>query len=217
MTLHTFREGSARRRLPVLLIHGFPLDHRIARRPPRPVPGTRAVLAVDLPGTPATSRRCPRRRSSRRPSTSRPPSPGGHRARRRRRHVDGRLRRARAPEATPGSSPGWHSSTRSPPRTREARANRLRIADEAETTGSVAPVRPMATRSWGSTRASRPGVSEQIAAWIEDQSPGRRGLVAAGDGGPARPHRRARGFAGPVDGRRRRRGRRHTDRRSRAR
>jgi pimeloyl-ACP methyl ester carboxylesterase len=62
--------------------------------------------------------------------------------------------------------------TKSTADTEEARANRLRIADEAESGGTVAPVRPMATALIGETsRSARPDLVRTLAAWIEDQRP----------------------------------------------
>ncbi|HWJ83938.1 MAG TPA: alpha/beta hydrolase [Cellulomonas sp.] len=201
MTLHTFREGTPSDGLPVVLLHGFPLDHRMWIAAAAALPGTRAVHAVDLPGTPGHRSELPE------PSIEASAAAVAHaleqagisRAVVAGMSMGGYVALALA-QARPGLVAGLALvDTKSTADTPEARANRLRIADEAESTGSVAPVRPMATSLVGETsRASRPAVSEQIAVWIEDQSPA--GIAWSQRAMAERPDRTdvLRAFTGPV-------------------
>jgi pimeloyl-ACP methyl ester carboxylesterase len=201
MTLHTFREGTPDGGVPVVLIHGFPVDHRMWLAAAAALPPSHPVLAVDLPGTPGHERPLPA------------PSIEASAA-----YVADALTEAGVTRAVVvGMSMGGYVAlalaerhpelvaalglvdTKSTADTPEARANRLRIADEADATGSVAPVRPMATSLLGeTTRAARPALSDQIAGWIEDQSP--EGVAWSQRAMAARPDRTdvLRGFDGPV-------------------
>ncbi|ROS23200.1 alpha/beta fold hydrolase [Cellulomonas sp. PhB150] len=201
MTLHTFREGSPGDGLPVVLVHGFPLDHRMWLAVAAALPGTRAVHAVDLPGTPGHLAALPEPsvEASAASVAAALAQAGIGRAVVAGMSMGGYVALALA-EAHPGLVAALALvDTKSTADPDDARANRLRIADEAEAAGSVAPVRPMATTLVGeSTRAGRPAVSEQIAAWIEDQSPA--GVAWSQRAMAARPDRTAvlRAFAGPV-------------------
>lgn len=81
----------------------------------------------------------------------------------------------------------------------EAAERRLAVADEVERTGTVDPVRGMLEVLLGeTTRAARPQVVQRVAAWIGDQDPAR---VAWGQRAmAARPDRTdvLRAFTGPV-------------------
>jgi len=201
MTVHTFREGTPDGGLPIVLVHGFPLDHRMWLAAATSFPAKRAVLAVDLPGTPGHDRSLPE------PSLDASAD-----------YVADALAQAGVTRAVVvGMSMGGYVAlalverhptlvaalglvdTKSTADTPEALANRLRIADEAEATGSVAPVRPMATSLVGvSTRAFRPVLSDEIAVWIEDQPPA--GVAWSQRAMAARPDRTEvlRAFTGPV-------------------
>jgi len=201
VTLHTFREGRPNAGPPLVLIHGFPLDHRMWLAAAAALPGEHPVLAVDLPGTPGHDRPLP------------VPSIESSAA-----YVADALADAGVTRAVVvGMSMGGYVAlalaerhpelvaalglvdTKSTADTPEAHANRLRIADEVEATGSVAPVRPMSTSLVGeTTRAARPALSDQIAQWIEDQSP--EGVAWSQRAMAARPDRTdvLRAFDGPV-------------------
>jgi len=201
MTLHTFREGAPGDGLPVVLIHGFPLDHRMWLAAAAAVPGTRAVHTVDLPGTPGhlADLPDPAIEAAAADVATALAQAGIGRAVVAGMSMGGYVALALAeahPELVAALALVDTKSTADPD---EARANRLRIADEAEATDSVAPVRPMATTLVGeSTRAGRPAVSDQVAAWIEDQSPA--GIAWSQRAMAARPDRTdvLRAFAGPV-------------------
>jgi len=172
MTLHTYRTGGAG--LPLVLLHGFPLDHRMWDAAAALVPGERPVLAVDLPGTPADDQELPE------PSLDESAD-----------RVAAELRAAGVDRAVvAGLSMGGYVvlallerhpdlvagaglvDSKSTADTDDARANRLRIAAEADQSGTVAPVRPMSTTLLGeSSRTSRPELVDTLAGWIEDQRP----------------------------------------------
>jgi len=172
MTLHTYRTGGAG--LPLVLLHGFPLDHRMWDAAAALVPGERPVLAVDLPGTPADHQELPE------PSLDESAD-----------RVAAELRAAGVDRAVvAGLSMGGYVvlallerhpdlvagaglvDSKSTADSDDARANRLRIAAEADQSGRVAPVRPMSTTLLGeSSRTSRPELVDTLAGWIEDQRP----------------------------------------------
>jgi pimeloyl-ACP methyl ester carboxylesterase len=201
MTLHTFREGDAGGGLPLVLVHGFPLDHRMWLAAAAALPGEHPVLAVDLPGTPGHDHPLPA------PSIDACADDV----------ADALAQAGVARAVVVGMSMGGYVAlalaerhpelvaalglvdTKSTADTPAAHANRLRIADEAEAAGSVAPVRPMSTSLLGeTTRSARPALSDQVAAWIEDQSP--EGVAWAQRAMAARPDRTdvLRAFDGPV-------------------
>jgi len=198
MTLHVFREGEG---IALVLLHGFPLDHRMWLAAAAGMPGNHPVLAMDLPGTPGHSDDLPE------PSIEASADA-----------VASAMAEAGIPRAVvAGMSMGGYVAlalaerhpdrvaalalvdTKSTADAPEARANRLRVADEAEQGDTVAPVRPMASTLVGATtRSTRPGIGSQIAEWIEDQVPA--GIAWSQRAMAARPDRGdvlAR-FAGPV-------------------
>ncbi len=199
MTLHTYRTGGDG--LPLVLLHGFPLDHRMWDAAAALVPGERPVLAVDLPGTPSDDEELPE------PSIEASAD-----------RVAADLRAAGIDRAVvAGLSMGGYVllallerhpdlvagaglvDTKSTADTDDARANRLRIADEAEHSGTVAPVRPMSTTLLGETsRTSRPDLVDALAGWIEEQRPA--GVAWSQRAMAARPDRTEvlRGYAGAV-------------------
>ncbi|MDM7830916.1 alpha/beta fold hydrolase [Cellulomonas edaphi] len=201
MTLHTFREGGPDAGLPIVLVHGFPLDHRMWLAAAAALPGTRAVLAVDLPGTPGHGADLPEPSidASAAYLASALAGAGVERAVVAGMSMGGYVALALAEQHPSLVAALALVDTKSTADLPEARANRLRIADEAEAGGSVAPVRPMATSLLGeTTRAARPALSEQLAAWIEDQPP--TGVAWSQRAMAARPDRTEvlRTFAGPV-------------------
>jgi len=201
MTLHTFREGAPDSGPPVLLVHGFPLDHRMWLAAAAALPGEHPVLAVDLPGTPGHDRPLPAPsiEASADVVAEALAQAGVARAVVVGMSMGGYVALAladRHPELVAALGLVDTKSTADAP---DARANRLRIADEADSTGSVAPVRPMSTTLVGeSTRSARPALSEQIAAWIEDQPA--QGVAWSQRAMAARPDRTdvLRAFEGPV-------------------
>ncbi|WP_019134854.1 alpha/beta fold hydrolase [Cellulomonas massiliensis] len=176
MTLHTLRPAAEGAGLPLVLLHAFPLDHRMWQDAAARLPGARAVLAIDLPGA-GTSHGA---------VLPEPPSLEAAAA-----ALARELDAAGVPRAVvAGLSMGGYVAlallerrpglvaglglvdTKSSADTPEARANRLRVADEAEGDASVAPVRPMvATLVGETTRSSRPDVLERVAGWVEEQAP----------------------------------------------
>ncbi|GIG22326.1 alpha/beta hydrolase [Cellulomonas chitinilytica] len=199
MTLHTYRTDGAG--LPLVLLHGFPLDHRMWDAVAALVPGERPVLAVDLPGTPADAETLPE--PSIEASADRVAaelrSAGLDRAVVAGLSMGGYVVLAlleRHPELVAGAG---LLDTKSTADTDDARANRLRIADEAEQSGTVAPVRPMSTGLLGETsRTSRPELVDELAGWIEHQRP--EGIAWSQRAMAARPDRTdvLRRFTGPV-------------------
>ncbi|WP_315098719.1 alpha/beta hydrolase [uncultured Cellulomonas sp.] len=199
MSLHTYRsEGDG---LPLVLLHGFPLDHRMWDEVARRIPPGRPVHAVDLPGTPGHASDLPE------PSLDASAD-----------LVASELRAAGVDRAVvAGLSMGGYVAlallerhpdlvaalglvdTKSTADAPEARANRLRIADEAEATRSVEPVRAMASSLLGeTTRTAQPRVAAEVAAWIEQQEPA--GIAWSQRAMAARPDRTEvlRAFDGPV-------------------
>ncbi|AEE46903.1 alpha/beta fold hydrolase [Cellulomonas fimi] len=199
MTLHTYRSGDDG--LPLVLLHGFPLDHRMWDATAAAVPGTRAVLAVDLPGTPGATDALPE------PSLEASAD-----------LVAAELRAAGVERAVvAGLSMGGYVAlalaerhphlvaglalvdTKSAADTDEARANRLRIADAAQDGATVEPVRPMASAVLGeTTRAARPELVDVVSGWIDDQPP--VGVAWSQRAMAARPDRTdvLQAFPGPV-------------------
>lgn len=199
MSLHTYRKDGDG--LPLVLLHGFPLDHRMWDAVADALPAGRAVHAVDLPGTPGNADDLPEpglevsadlvaevlRAAGVESAVIAGLSMGGYVA---------LALVERHPELVAGLALVDTKSTADAP---EAHANRLRIADEAETTGTVDPVRPMAGSLLGeTTRAARPELADEIAAWIDQQEPA--GIAWSQRAMAARPDRSdvLRAFRGPV-------------------
>ena len=208
MTLHVLREDDGEA-LPVVLLHGFPLDHRMWEATAAGLVGPREVLAADLPGS--SGRTLSGAGSSRAQDEAPSLDDAADRlaaelaARGRRRAVvvglsmGGYVALAlaeRHPELVVALG---LVDTKSTADTDEARAARLQVADETERLGTVEAVTGMATSLVGeSTRAAQPAVSEQLAAWIEEQDPAdvawaQRAMAAR----PDRTHVLA-AFRGPV-------------------
>jgi len=202
MTLHTYRtDGSDDGGLPVVLLHGFPLDHRMWDAAAAALPGGRAVHAVDLPGTPG--------------SADDLPEPGLEASAD---LVAADLRAAGVDRAVvAGLSMGGYVAlalaerhpelvaalglvdTKSTADTDEARANRLRVAAAVEDGRTVEPVRPMATALLGeSSRGARAHLVDVLGGWIDEQPPA--GVAWSQRAMAARPDRTdvLRSFGGPV-------------------
>lgn len=204
MTVHVLREASADAGLPLVLLHGFPLDHRMWEPVAGRVDGARAVLAVDLPGAGGSTAADPALPEPALEASADAVAHALAAASVDRAVVAGLSMGGYVALALLERHPGLVAGlglvdTRSTADTDDARANRLRIADEVLASGSVDPVRPMAGMLVGeTTRASAPDLVEQIAAWIDGQDPG--GVAWSQRAMAARPDRTEllRGFAGPV-------------------
>jgi pimeloyl-ACP methyl ester carboxylesterase len=196
--LHVERAGEG---TPLLLVHGFPLDRRMWMETVAWLGGSEPVWSVDLPGFGDA------------PSADSTPS------------VDAMADAVAAALAqrdasrvvVAGTSMGGYVAlalverhpalvaalalvdTKSVADTDDARANRLRIAAEAEAGTSVAPVLGMADTMLSETsRATRPALRDTVATWIGEQ---RAGSVAWAQRAMAsRPDRTAvlEAFEGPV-------------------
>ncbi len=202
MTMTTIRAAGEGAGLPLVLLHGFPLDSRMWQEVGELIPGSRAVYAADLPGTPATAGALPD-----------PPSLDASAD-----HVAELLAGLGVGRAVVvGLSMGGYVAlallerhpslvaglglvdTKSAADTAEAAENRLARAERLERDGTVAEVLPDADSLLGeTTRAARPQVREQVLEWIGEQSPA--GLAWAQRAMAARPDRTAalRAYDGPV-------------------
>jgi pimeloyl-ACP methyl ester carboxylesterase len=168
-TVHVERAGDG---VPLVLIHGFPLDHRMWMETVAWFAGAQPVMTVDLPGF----------GSAPRPDVE--PS------------VDAladalavALDARHVPQAVvAGMSMGGYVAlalverrrdlvaglalvdTKSVADSDEARQNRLRTADEVESACSLEPVMGMAESMLGRTsRGTRPAMRDTVAAWIAEQ------------------------------------------------
>lgn len=188
--------------LPLVLLHAFPLDSRMWDAAGALVPGTRAVYAVDLPGSPGHADALP-------PEPSLDTSADLVAAA----LADAGISRA----VVAGLSMGGYTAlallerhpdlvaglglldTKSVADTPEAAANRLARAARLEESGTADEVLPDADTLLGETSlAARPDVREQVVDWIREQVPA--GLAWSQRAMAARPDRTAvlRGYGGPV-------------------
>ncbi|MGV8977712.1 MAG: alpha/beta fold hydrolase [Cellulomonas sp.] len=197
----TFRTGPGDL-LPVVLLHAFPLDARMWDDVARLAPGSRTVLAVDLPGLGGSAG-----------LGMSPPSLDDaadavaqtltgldvERAVIVGLSMGGYVALAlldRHPDRVAGLG---LLDTRSTADDDAARANRLRVAAELESSGTVDAVRPMATALLGeTTRTLRPELADRVGALIGQQTVA--GVAWSQRAMAARPDRTAvlRRFAGPA-------------------
>ncbi len=196
------REGAAGP-MPLVLLHGFPVDSRMWEAAAAQLPGDRAVLGVDLPGL------------GRSADAGLPTEPALEAAADAvaqalaARGVDyaivaglsmGGYVALALLERHPGVVAGLGLlDTKSTADDEDARVNRLRIADAVEATGSVEEVLPMGAALLGeSTRAARPTLAATLTAWIEEQQPA--GVAWSQRAMAARPDRSdlLREFQGPA-------------------
>ena len=184
---------------PMVLLHAFPLDHRMWQDVAGALGRTRHVLAPDLPvGSGETL-----------------PEPTLDAAAD---HVADVIRAAgRGPAVVVGLSMGGYVAlallerhhelvsglglvdTKSVADTAEAATHRLGVAQDVEDAGTVDRVRGMTGVLLGeSTRAARPEIVDRVAAWIGEQDPAR--VAWAQRAMAARPDRThvLRAFEGPV-------------------
>jgi len=184
---------------PIVLLHAFPLDHRMWDDVAAELARTHVVLAPDLPVAadeplPAASldEAADRvadvvRASGHGRVVVAGLSMGGYVA---------LALLERHPDVVAGLA---LVDTRSTPDTPDAAANRLRVARDVEAAGSVEPVRGMVDTLLGeTTRTARPEVVERVTAWIGEQDPAR--VAWAQRAMSARPDRTdvLRAFGGPV-------------------
>ena len=201
LALSTYRTAAPA--APVLvLLHGFPLDHRMWDGVAQALPSDLTVLAADLPGlgesalagypepsveAAADALAAALRDAGVTSAVVAGLSMGGYVA----------LALAeRHPELVTGLA---LVDTKSTADDDAARANRLRIAAEVESTGTVDAVRGMSVSLLGETsQAGRPDLVARLDGWIAEQSPAgvawsQRAMAARGDRTEV-----LRSFAGPA-------------------
>lgn len=179
----------------LVLLHAFPLDHRMWDATKALVTGFSEVLTPDLPQLEQE----PSLEVAADAVAAQVRSAGAERV------VVGGLSMGgyvalalleRHPDLVAGLALIDTKSTADAP---EAYANRLRIADEAEASGTVDPVRPMSGVLLGeTTRTLRPGVTAVVDGWIGEQTPA--AVAWCQRAMAARPDRTEvlRAFDGPV-------------------
>jgi pimeloyl-ACP methyl ester carboxylesterase len=195
---YTLREGLG---TPLVLLHAFPVDHRMWAGVVAALPEEQSVVAVDLPGMGQS------------PDGPQPPTIEAAadatvaalaRAGVTRAVVAGLSMGGYVALAMAEREPGLVAAlglvdTKSTADTEEARANRLRIADEAESSQTVDAVLGMPAVLLGETsRAVRPELTARIEQWIRGQRPA--GIAWSQRAMAARPDRThvLESFAGPV-------------------
>ena len=207
--VHTVRRG-APGRLPLVLLHGFPLDHRMWLDVVDLLAGDPTVLAVDLPGfgsSPSGPDVAAALGAGAEPSLD--VAADGVAAALRDRGVDravvaglslgGYVAMAlveRHPDLVAGLGLVDTKSTADAP---EARERRLQVARTVTAEMRVDAVLGMRTALLGATnRVARPDLSERIERWIRDQGPAAVAWVQ--EAMAARPDRTAAlaGFDGPA-------------------
>ncbi|PJI84767.1 alpha/beta fold hydrolase [Luteimicrobium subarcticum] len=198
VVLHDLRAGDG---LPLVLVHGFPLDHRMWDEVARFLPDGLAVVAPDAPGfgDALLTESEPSIEGIADAVAEALAARGVERA-----VVAGMSMGGYVALALAERHPGLVAAlglvdTKSVADAPEARDNRLRIADEAERTGSVAPVRGMREALLGETsRATRPDLVAEVGAWIEEQRP--EAVAWAQRAMASRPDRTAvlAAYGGPV-------------------
>lgn len=198
LALHTLRHGHG---LPVLLVHGFPFDHRMWRDVADALPKGVTVLAVDLPGlgqsplgaSPASIE-----------SAADAVVAAAHAAGVERAVVVGMSMGGYVALATAERHPDFTVAlglvdTKSTADDDAARANRLRIADAVTSSATVDAVLGMPGVLLGATsKVRRTALTARLEEWIRSQRPD--GVAWSQRAMAARPDRTevlAR-FAGPV-------------------
>lgn len=182
---------------PLLLLHAFPLDHRMWDGVEVLLTGFPRVFAPDLPGDlvhqePSLDAVADAAAEQLRAAGIDRVLVGGL-------SMGGYIALAlleRHPDLVAGLALIDTKSTADAP---EAHANRLRVADEAEASGTVDVVRPMSGVLLGeTTRAVRPEVTATVDGWIGEQDPA--AVAWCQRAMAARPDRTAvlRAFDGPV-------------------
>lgn len=189
LAVHELHSGGARAgSVPLVLLHGFPVDSRMWAEVAARLPGGRDVLAIDLPGlgvSAAGTVVADRLGEAGVRSASTPALETSADAvwlTLRRRGVEGAIVAGlsmggyvamavleRHPEIVRGLA---LLDTRSGPDAVDTVTNRLRVAEAVIRDGRADAVRPMATTLLGETsRTAREGLVERLAGWIDDQRP----------------------------------------------
>ncbi|WP_265521923.1 alpha/beta fold hydrolase [Oerskovia flava] len=198
LELFTLQEGHG---VPLLLLHGFPLDHRMWSDVVAHLPSGTTVLAVDLPGagaSPLGGEPASLEASADAVATT-VRAAGVHRAVVAGLSMGGYVALAlaeRHPELVTGLG---LVDTKSTADTDEARANRLRIAARVDSDQTVDAVLGMPGVLLGETsKHERGGLTARLEEWIRVQRPG--GVAWSQRAMAARPDRTAvlTGFTGPV-------------------
>ena len=203
LAVHTMRHAGGRgAQVPLVLLHGFPVDSRMWEDVVAHLPGDHAVLAVDLPGFGSS----PDAEDLADGNGDAPSAPSLEVA------ADAAAAAVRAQgieravvaglsmggyvamgllERHPGLVAGLALlDTKSTADDAAAVANRLRVAETVLREGSVDAVRPMNVGLLGETsRATRSLVADAIGRWIDAQSP--RAVAWAQRAMAARPDRTA--------------------------
>jgi pimeloyl-ACP methyl ester carboxylesterase len=188
--------------LPIVLLHAFPLDSRMWDDVAPLLPGPRNVFAVDLPGlggSVAAGRSAPSLGDSADAVAHTLAAVGLTRAVVVGLSMGGYVALAlleRHPHLVAGLG---LLDTRSTADDADVRANRLRVAHEVESSGTVDAVRPMATALLGETsRALRGELADRLAVLIDQQPPA--GVAWSQRAMAARPDRTdpLRRFTGPA-------------------
>lgn len=209
LSLHTYRTGPPTQ-LPLVLLHGFPLDHRMWDDVADLLPGERTVAAPDLPGLGASPSG-----ADVAAAVGAPPEPSIVTIAD---AVAATLRAAGIEHAVvAGLSMGGYVAmalverhpglvaglalldTKSTPDDDAARAGRLRIAAAVLADGAVGAVLGMSRALLGATSLlEHPDLIERLENWITDQGPD--GVAWSQRAMAARPDRTAAlaGFAGPA-------------------
>ena len=215
LAVHELRRGGPRgESVPLVLLHGFPVDSRMWADVAARLPGEREVLAIDLPGLGASAAGTEVARRLRDAGVESAAAPALETSADaiwltlQRRGVTGAIVVGlsmgayvamaileRHPELVRGLA---LLDTRSGPDGEDAATNRLRVAEIVVREDSVDAVRPMATTLLGVTsRTARNDLVGRMLGWIDDQRPD--GVAWSQRAMAARPDRSAvlRGFAGP--------------------
>ncbi len=185
----------------LVLLHAFPLDHRMWTGVAAAMPPGTEILAPDLPGLGASAVPdiSPALEAAADAVAAALDAASVQRA-----VVAGLSMGGYVALALAGRRPDLVAGlalvdTKSTADTDEAKANRLRIAREVEGSGRLDPVLPMATTLLGETsRAARPALIEQVTEWIRSQPPA--GIAWSQRAMAARPDRTGviQAFTGPV-------------------
>ncbi|MEP7764046.1 alpha/beta fold hydrolase [Sanguibacter sp. 25GB23B1] len=185
----------------VVLLHGFPLDHRMWDDVARLLPDDVVVIAPDLPGlggSPLDASQPPSLEVAADAVASTVRASGVDEIVVAGLSMGGYVALAlaeRHPELVVGLA---LIDTRSTPDGDDARARRLAVADEVERSGSVAAASDVSGLVGPTTTNGRPEVVERLAAWVGDQSP--EGVAWSQRAMAARPDRThvLAAFAGPA-------------------
>ncbi|MBU4213354.1 MAG: alpha/beta hydrolase [Actinobacteria bacterium] len=198
MSLHTLRP-SVDGHPPLLLLHAFPLDHRMWAAAAEAIPAPRGLLAADLPDRDEPLPSVPSLEAAADALAEELARAGVARVVVAGISMGGYLALALV-ERHPALVAGLGLvDTKSAADSHEAARRRRDTAHELLEAGTVDAVRPMVASLIGeTTTVARPGLVELVAGWIDDQSP--QVLAWCQGAMAARPDRTEvlAGYAGPV-------------------